>query len=96
MKAGDHGQDMYLGCSYFAEGNGQIHVTMYGVDKTVADVLTKDIVLTSNPGKQYEMYGSLETERANLRFEMVDDNTNFTIKGVTLYAQPNFYDQRPA
>lgn len=96
VKAGDHGQDQFLGCSYFAEGSGKILTTFYSVDAVIAELSTKDIELTSNPGKQFEIYANLETERAKLRFEMLQDGANFVIKGVTMYAMPNFYEQRPA
>ena len=95
VKAGDHGQDVFVGCTYFAEGSGPILVAMYGIDGVVVDVLPKEIILTANPGQQYEMYGNLESERAKLRFEMVEDNANFTLKGVCIFAQPNFMEQRP-
>lgn len=96
VKAGDHGQDVFLGTSYFAEGTGPIIVTMSGLDGVVVDVLAKQVVLALNPGVQYEMYGNLESERAKLRFEMSQNNANYTLKGVCVYAQPNLFDQRPA
>jgi hypothetical protein len=94
VKAGDHGQDTFLGTSYFAEGTGQLFVSLRGLDDVVIDTLTKTIILTANPGKQFEMYGNLETERAKVRFETSVIDTNFTIKGVALYAIPNMFEQR--
>jgi hypothetical protein len=95
VKAGDHGQDQFNGISYFAEGSGPLIVTLEGVDGIPVDLLTKKVVLVTNPGQQYEMFGNLESERAKIRFEMAADNANFILKGVCLYAIPNFYEERP-
>jgi hypothetical protein len=96
VKAGDHGQDVFLGTSFFAEGTGRLFVSLRGLDDVVIESLVKDIELTANPGKQFEMWGNLETERAKVRFETSVIDTNFTLKGVALYAIPNFFEQRPA
>jgi hypothetical protein len=94
VKAGDHGQDTFIGTSFFAEGTGKLFVSLRGLDDVVIDTLTKNVILTANPGQQYEMYGNLESERAKVRFETSVDNTNFTLKGVAVYAIPNMYEQR--
>jgi hypothetical protein len=96
-KAGDRGQDLFGGCAVSAEGAGNLQVQLLSTDDSQAQILGPaayigppqySIPLVLVPGKQYELYGNLETERAQLAFFGNAIGCYFTLKAVTIYAQP--------
>lgn len=92
-KAGDSGQDLFGGVGYYAEGSGELLVTLIGMDDVLQQPLQVDSI-SANPGKQFEKYSNTEVERAKVRFEGNTLNTSVTIKAITLFARP-FAEQRP-
>jgi hypothetical protein len=87
LKASDTGQDLFGGAQFYAEGSGNLLVTLLGLDEVQQEPLgTQNISAT--PGKQFEVYANMETERAKIRFEQTADGANCTIKGITILAIP--------
>lgn len=93
LKAGDTGQDLFGGATFYAEGSGALLVTLIGLDDVLQATLQTQ-ALSAAPGTQYEVYANTETERAKIRFEQKVEGTFATIKGVTLLARP-WAEQRP-
>lgn len=93
LKASDQGTDLFGGLVFYAEGVGQMNVTLIGIDDVVQQGLQAQN-LTVAPGQQFEVYANQETERARIRFESSVDNTSFILKGVSIMAIP-WAVQRP-
>jgi hypothetical protein len=87
FKAGDRGQDLYGGVALTVEGAGTMTTTLRGLDDVLVQTLAP-ITLITSPGKQYELYGNLESERARLQVESNALGANFVLKGAVIYGMP--------
>lgn len=95
VKAGEQGQDLFGGIVFYAEGGGpdnggttgQMLVTLIGLDD-VQQQSVLSAVLSSAPGKQYEIYANMENERARVRFEQIVEGSFGTIKGISVLSKP--------
>ena len=92
-KAGNRGQDLYGGVAINVSGSGQLEIRVLGLDDK-PDSKLKTIGLSSTPGKDFEVYANVETEKARVRIRTSAIGARFSCKRIALYARP-WADFRP-
>jgi len=87
VKAGDRGQDLFLGVELYVQGSGTLYPRLKGTDDVVI-AAAQPVSLMQSPGQVSTLYFNLEAERAKIEVESTDASSGWTLRGITVFARP--------